>query len=169
MVYMVNGLGGRSIYSFGTAVAGSQFRYNADYGAQIAEASAESLAFRFYTRTGILIDTYTLYAVPTSADEKNGFPIPEVLALEQNYPNPFNPVTVIRYSLIVRGYVELKVFDLLGRDIATLISDMQEQGEHAARWNAGDLPGGIYFYRLKVYSSDELTATVQTKAMVLMR
>jgi hypothetical protein len=169
MVYMVNGLGGKSIYNFGAAVAGSQFRYNANYGAQLVEASPESLQFRFYSRANALIETYTLYSIPTSVEDRAPGSSPAKFVLGQNFPNPFNPETVIRYSLVVDGYVDLKVYDLLGREVATLASGAQERGEHTAQWNAGDLPGGVYFYRLKVNGGRELTATVQTKAMVLMR
>lgn len=80
--YFVNGLGGASKYSFGSPIAGSVVRYNADYGAQLVEATATTLTFKFYTRTGALIDTYTLTADPDPDPD----PDPE--------PDPDEPVTV---------------------------------------------------------------------------
>jgi hypothetical protein len=69
--------------------------------------------------------------------------------LQQNYPNPFNPSTTIRYALPQAGYVTLKVYNLLGEEIAALISGRQPAGEHEVRWNAASLPSGVYFYRLQ--------------------
>lgn len=149
MVYMVNGLGGKSIYNFGSAVTGSQFRYNADYGAQLVEASAESLQFRFYSRANALIDTYTFTANITGAGEKHPEVLPRSFGMAQNYPNPFNPSTEIRYSLSVADRVTLKIYDVLGREVATLVDGRQPAGEHSAHWDAtGEGASGIFFYRL---------------------
>jgi hypothetical protein len=74
--------------------------------------------------------------------------LPTVYALGQNYPNPFNPATVIRYQLPVTGKVVLKVYDLLGREIRTLVDGVQEAGERTVEFNAGELPSGTYVYKL---------------------
>lgn len=66
-----------------------------------------------------------------------------------NYPNPFNPSTTISYSLAEASHVELKVFDMLGREIRTLVSRLQAAGEYKVQFNASDLPSGIYIYTLK--------------------
>ncbi|MBX2989537.1 MAG: choice-of-anchor J domain-containing protein [Bacteroidetes bacterium] len=73
----------------------------------------------------------------------------QVFVLEQNYPNPFNPSTTIRFSIPQNGEVELKVFDLLGHEVATLVSEHLESGLHQAHFNASNLASGVYFYRLK--------------------
>jgi hypothetical protein len=83
--------------------------------------------------------------------------------LMQNYPNPFNPSTTIRYALPKSSYVRLKVYNLLGREIATLVNEKRAAGEHAIRWNPIGLPSGIYFYRLQ---AGEFVAT---RKLVLMR
>lgn len=69
--------------------------------------------------------------------------------LSQNYPNPFNPATNIKYSIIKNGLVVLKVFDNLGRNIATLVNEKQNAGTYEINFNAGNLPSGIYFYKLQ--------------------
>lgn len=75
--------------------------------------------------------------------------LPKEFLLEPNFPNPFNPTTVIRYQLPNSGFVELKVFDILGREINTLVSKEQTTGKYQIEFNAASLPSGIYFARLK--------------------
>jgi len=69
-------------------------------------------------------------------------------ALGQNYPNPFNPSTRITYQLPKAAHVTLKVFDVLGRAVATLVEEQNEAGQHTIEWNSGNIPSGIYYYRL---------------------
>ncbi|NNE70002.1 MAG: T9SS type A sorting domain-containing protein [Rhodothermales bacterium] len=90
-------------------------------------------------------------------------PVPDVLTLAQNYPNPFNPVTSIRYALPEAANVRLEVFDALGRRVASLVNGNQEAGWHDVRWDAGNQPSGLYFYRL---TSEEAQ---WVKTMVLLR
>ena len=74
---------------------------------------------------------------------------PQAFELEQNYPNPFNPVTTIGYKLPTAGKVTLKIYNTLGKEVATLLKDeFKEAGHHVLQFNAASLPSGIYFYRL---------------------
>jgi hypothetical protein len=75
--------------------------------------------------------------------------IPVVNKLEQNYPNPFNPNTSIYYSLERAGMVTLKVFNMLGQEVAELVNEVQSEGYHSVEFNAADLPSGIYVYQIK--------------------
>lgn len=84
-------------------------------------------------------------------------------ALGQNYPNPFNPTTVISYSLPVRTSVTLRVYDVLGKEIATLVDERQNAGIHSTTFDAGGLSSGVYFYRLTAGSF------VETKKLMLMK
>ena len=83
--------------------------------------------------------------------------------LKQNYPNPFNPVTTIQYSIPESDFVELKVFNSLGQEVALLANEVQSAGVHAAEFRSSNLPSGVYFYRLK--SGNYL----ETKKMILLR
>jgi hypothetical protein len=82
--------------------------------------------------------------------------VPETLILHQNYPNPFNPNTMIRFQLPVSSEVSLKVFDMLGREVETLVNGRMAAGEHTISFNAGSLSSGVYFYRL---STGEMSVT----------
>jgi photosystem II stability/assembly factor-like uncharacterized protein len=89
--------------------------------------------------------------------------MPTQFTLGQNYPNPFNPVTNISFNLPIRSFVSLKIFDLMGREVTTLISEKLSTGSYSKQWNASGLPSGIYFYRLQAGSLTE------TKKLVLLR
>jgi hypothetical protein len=73
---------------------------------------------------------------------------PESFELQQNYPNPFNPETTIRFELSQSGFVTLKIFDVLGREVAILMNETKQPGIYAVRWNAKGMPSGVYFYKL---------------------
>jgi hypothetical protein len=102
-----------------------------------------------------------LITVPTEVQERNLQP--EAFSLKQNYPNPFNPSTSISFSIPSTSFVSLKVYDLLGREVATLVSEQMSSGNHSKQWNAAALPSGIYFYRLQTGSFTE------TKKLVLLK
>ena len=88
---------------------------------------------------------------------------PYAYQLEQNYPNPFNPSTVIKYSIPEAGFVTLKVFNLLGQEVATLVNNEQATGVYQATFDASQLSSGIYFYSL------ETKNFTSTKKMLLMK
>jgi len=83
----------------------------------------------------------------TAVKENAG--VPSVYSLEQNYPNPFNPSTKINYSLATTGSVSLKIFDVLGREVMTLVNEVQVAGQHTAIMNASRLSSGMYIYKLE--------------------
>jgi photosystem II stability/assembly factor-like uncharacterized protein len=75
--------------------------------------------------------------------------MPTRFSLQQNYPNPFNPSTTIEYSIPQQSHVTVKIFDLLGREVATLVNERKDAGTYSVQWNASGLSSGIYFYRLE--------------------
>jgi photosystem II stability/assembly factor-like uncharacterized protein len=88
---------------------------------------------------------------------------PSSFSLSQNFPNPFNPTTKIDFRLSKPSFVMLKVYDLLGREVATLMNEKKEQGEHSLSWGAEGVPSGVYFYRLVAGDF------IETKKMVVAR
>ena len=91
---------------------------------------------------------------PTRVWETPLTEIPQTYALEQNYPNPFNPSTTIQFTIPVGMYncTSLRVYDVLGREVATLVNNLEEPGYKSVRWNASGMASGVYFYRLQVGS-----------------
>ena len=84
----------------------------------------------------------------TTAVEEN-ITSPRSFALEQNYPNPFNPMTTIEFDLPSASHVRLRIFDLLGREVASLVNEERNAGRHKAEWNASKFSSGVYFYRIE--------------------
>jgi hypothetical protein len=97
----------------------------------------------------------------TAVNDHSGKPLS--FELLQNYPNPFNPSTMINFTLSQRSFVTLKIFNVLGKEIATLINSQKEPGTYIVNFNAGKLSNGVYFYKLTAgnYSS--------VKKMILMK
>ena len=89
--------------------------------------------------------------------------VPKKFALAQNYPNPFNPTTNVRYAICDVSHVTLKVYDVLGREIATLVNEVKQPGEHSVRWDAGTQPSGVYIYKLTAGDFSEVRKMVLTK------
>jgi hypothetical protein len=86
--------------------------------------------------------------------------LPTEFVLEQNYPNPFNPSTIISYRLPVTGFVSLKIFDVLGKEVATLADEYKPAGLYEVEFDASHLPSGVYLYRLQFddrYSAQKMT------------
>jgi hypothetical protein len=110
--------------------------------------------FRIFYRRGRFVQT---------AVGKGEEGIPSAASLGQNYPNPFNPKTTIPYTIDRRTDVTLRVLDLLGREVATLAAGTQEPGSYMKKWDARDVPSGIYFYRLTA------GGRVETRKAVLLR
>jgi len=91
---------------------------------------------------------------PLSADPRENAATPVEFALEQNYPNPFNPQTTIPFSLPMRAEVNLRVFDLLGREVAVLAKGTFDAGYHSLTWDGAGHSSGLYFYRLEAQAGD---------------
>ena len=95
--------------------------------------------------------------------QNNEANIPDRFALNQNYPNPFNPSTSFTYELSKAGFVSVKIFDILGREVATLVSEFKQAGTYPATWNAASVGSGVYFCKMQSGSFSE------TRKMILMK
>jgi hypothetical protein len=103
-----------------------------------------------------------IVGIITDVDQHS--PNPTSINLNQNYPNPFNPTTNIVYEVQKQEFVELKVFDVLGREVTTLANEMKHPGTYIVTWDASGVASGVYCYRLEAGGN-----TITTRKMVLLR
>jgi len=102
-------------------------------------------------------------SISSTTSVENNIALPSITRVEQNYPNPFNPTTFIEFSLSKESPVKIVVFDVLGREIRTLINEFKKAGNYKVEFDASSLSSGIYFYQLQ---AKEFT---QTKKLILMK
>ncbi|MBV6478427.1 MAG: hypothetical protein HGGPFJEG_01182 [Ignavibacteria bacterium] len=114
------------------------------------------------TADGWFIDDVTIREFMTGVTIINSS-TPDKYALNQNYPNPFNPTTNIKFAIPKKSFVRLLIYDLLGKEVATLVNEELNAGSYQADWNASGYPSGVYFYRIQ---EDDF---VQTRSMVLVK
>ncbi len=123
-----------------------------------------------YTGKLYVFDGTNLIIVTDIEDEQFDF-IPQQYSLSQNYPNPFNPSTVIKYQIPQNGLVILKVYDILGKEVAALVNEEKPAGSYEVNFNTSSLASGVYLYRLSV--NDPSTSSgqnyVDVKKMILLK
>jgi hypothetical protein len=112
---------------------------------------------------GFYVHVDDIAVEPATSVSGSGDGVPDRLTLEQNFPNPFNPSTIIRFSVPRSGRVTLRIYDVLGREVAMLVDDDLHPGTFAASWNASGVASGVYFCRLCDGGS------VATRRMVFVR
>jgi len=108
-------------------------------------------------------DTLTMNFLITDVDERPVSVVPDDFVIYANYPNPFNPTTTIRYGIPHTSHVTLSVYNMLGQEISVLVDDEETGGMYEVRWDASDMPSGIYFYRIQAGSWQKV------RRMILMR
>ncbi len=138
----------------------------------------EKINFSFKPTAGSEKRSYILKAVgryetpeenlnkPTSVED---IIVPLETVLYDNYPNPFNPSTKINYSLKEAGIVSIKVYDILGSEVATLVNETKPAGTYEVEFNASQLPSGVYIYRMSVGSSGKSGGYTASKKMLLVK
>jgi Secretion system C-terminal sorting domain len=104
----------------------------------------------YYSEVTNTRDVWLLNVDPDVSDVERdeNSQIPETIVLKQNYPNPFNPSTTIDFGIPESGFVTLAVYNLLGEQVGLLVNENLSAGNYKADWDAGDLPSGIYIYKL---------------------
>ena len=112
--------------------------YYASYRPAIPDINATLEILRFFQSQ-----------VLSPVDKDRSDPIPQTFYLSQNYPNPFNPNTSIEYSIPQQSHVTVKVFDLLGREVAVLVNEKKDAGRYSVKWDATQFSSGVYFYTLQ--------------------
>lgn len=136
--------------------------FNNSFG-KVTIHGADSVTMQLIDENGTLFAQYTAKSTAVSVDDQlTGF-VPGEYKLNQNYPNPFNPSTVIEYSIPVKSNVTLKIYDILGREVANLVNGEIAAGNHSIEFDASKLASGTYFYQLKAGSF------TQTNKMILLK
>jgi hypothetical protein len=163
-----NGVNWQSVTAFtGTLSTWTQYTYDitqyVNFGTQV------KVRFRAYSDPGVTsqgwwIDDIRLnnYCIATIGVNGNS-EIPLKFALEQNYPNPFNPSTNIKFELPKQEFVTIKIFDVMGREVASLVNETKEAGYHSIVFNGADLSSGLYIYKI------EAGDFTDTKKMILIK
>jgi hypothetical protein len=156
VTYFINGLGGKSIYTFLEPIPESITRYCDNYGAMLIESFQTELICKFMNIDGVLIDSVII------SDKSLEPPITDYL-LHQNFPNPFNSTTKIRYQIPFQSNVSLKLYDMLGRELATLVDEQKPAGRYEQDFIVNNLSSGVYFYTLQTDNY------FQTNKMILLK
>lgn len=120
------------------------------------------LAASNFDNNGVPGNTVSVFINQTVTSVSTESGLPQTYSLYQNYPNPFNPSTTIQFVLAHTQFVTLKILNLLGEHIATIVSETLSSGLHQAEWAAGNFPSGVYFYRLQA------GPFVETKKLILL-
>jgi photosystem II stability/assembly factor-like uncharacterized protein len=136
---------------------------NGKYNAYAIAINATGNVF-FGTSNGYILGSTSA----TGIQNENKTEMPDKFALKQNYPNPFNPITRIEYSIPYSAQgntplVQLKIYNILGKEILTLVNDRQTAGNYKVEFNGANLPSGVYFYRLQAGNFN------QTRKLILMK
>jgi len=113
-----------------------------NYSSSLSAASSLGLA-----KDTLITGINSLVKTSTAVHSVSGNE-PKMFALGQNYPNPFNPTTTIQYQIPIASNVSLKVYDMLGRDVAVLVNENKIAGYYTSTFDARNMPSGIYFYKM---------------------
>jgi len=118
--------------------------------------------------SGFLADTLFRWTVVGVQNQEE---LPIFYSLGQNYPNPFNPTTKMSFVISHLSLVSLKVFNVLGQEVATLVNEKREAGRHEIQFDGSMLPSGVYFYRLQAHPIDcgQANDYVNTKKLLLVK
>ncbi|HEX9740301.1 MAG TPA: T9SS type A sorting domain-containing protein, partial [Ignavibacteriaceae bacterium] len=114
------------------------------------------------SRTDVLNTILQWFDGTLDAENENPLAVSDY-KLSQNYPNPFNPVTVISYQVPVKSFVSLKVYDIIGREIQSLVNEEKDAGKYEIHFDASSLSSGVYFYKIKSDSYSEIKKMVLIK------
>jgi murein DD-endopeptidase MepM/ murein hydrolase activator NlpD len=157
-------------YNFADPYVGSDEVYNENYAIGDVMPGTYTLTALngTYQRIVTVGAGQVVSADPPSSVDENPL-IANYFILHQNFPNPFNPSTVIRYEIPQAGYVQLKIYDLLGSEVVTLVNEERSEGIYDEIFLADGLPSGVYVYSLRVQTTEEKNVFTENKKMMLVR
>lgn len=131
-----------------TIIISAQSLITLDSGTILEIGAGADVCAGSITGSGQIIGSGTICGNPTDVETEDQISLPKDFALAQNYPNPFNPSTIIEYQLPKVSNVNLKVYDILGNEIVTLVNENKAAGVYEIEFDASRLSSGIYFYQL---------------------
>jgi hypothetical protein len=148
----------------GDSLWGSYFKIPSVNGTYYVSVKTEDITSGTYRN---LPDVALFTVIITNVEDLAGT-LPHSFELQQNYPNPFNPSTKIKYSVPKTSQVQIKIYDVLGNEIETLVNKEKPAGTYELTWNAASLPSGVYFYQLKATpSGGQAGSFIEMKKMIL--
>lgn len=165
----ISALGGSTLIASYANGLGAMTSYSGMFTGGTAAGAVVLLCIPFETihakgsRDAMMTRVLGYFGYPVSVAERNDGTVPSRYSLEQNFPNPFNPVTSIRFSLPQSGPVSLKVYDILGKETATLVEGGLDAGTYTVQWNGSGSSSGVYFCRIIANGYSETKKLVLTK------
>ena len=161
--YLIRGTDGRNFERVSSDISGTNSLTGSTYN--YLDGNLVNGTTYFYKLVDVDINGYETVndIMVTVTPSVNANIVPDAYRLHQNYPNPFNPNTSISYDIQEAGHVSLTVFDVLGREVVTLVNENQTSGSYSVEFNAAKLSSGIYFYQLKVNDFTDLKKMVVLK------
>ncbi len=134
-----------------------------DAGTNIDVGAGADICAATITVNGTYSGNGTFCNAPVDVESEDDIVTPKEFSLSQNYPNPFNPNTVIKYQLPISSQVAIKVYDLLGNEIKTLVNEEKPAGFYEVEFNASNLSSGFYIYKITAGNF------IQTKKMIVLK
>ncbi len=159
-VFLADDYGGLFAYSYDdTSFTNAAYIYEGGYALDVT-VGPDGTIFLANGSKGLIAYKYSGY----TTEIENKIPkVPEEYLLKQNYPNPFNPTTTIEFTLPTSEFVELKVFNILGKEVSTLVSDKLNQGNHTYTFDGKNLASGIYYYQLVAGEYEQVRKMIKLK------
>ncbi len=168
-IYFIDSSDGYVCGNFGCILSTTNGGSSWDTTASLTQRYLEAISF-LNKNTGSAVGhsgTILKYSVMTGVSNSNS--IAYTFLMDQNYPNPFNPTTVINFQLKTEALVELKVFDVRGNEVHTLINEARQPGNYDVRFEGAEFPSGVYYYRLTTRSFGGKVIESSARAMILLK
>jgi hypothetical protein len=125
--------------------------------------SARSNSGRTVTKPLTAPQGYIKFRVDNPTSIGNELHSPEEFSLSQNYPNPFNPQTIIEFTLVAKANTNLIIYDALGREVAVLVNELRDAGQHKVVFDATGISAGVYFYKLSANGTSKVRRMILVK------
>ena len=160
-----------SIVALGSAWPGmgEQMEYPVRYTVQAVDKYQDSSVRSDFASAIGLLNCGVLCAAGEDNVSHNNQQLPKEYSLNQNYPNPFNPMTMIKYDIPNDNFVTIKIYDILGKELLSLVNEFKQAGSYSVTFDAANYPSGVYYYKIKTGSHSGAGSFVQVRKMILIK